>query len=50
MGSKKNKNLKDLMNDLNQQVIHNEDMTKILGGTSNQPPQGTQGCGGIVPQ
>ena len=50
MGSKKNKNLRDLMIDLNQQVIDNDDMTKIIGGTTNQPHQGAQGCGGIVPQ
>ncbi len=51
MGSKKNKNLKDLMIDLCEQVIKGDDMGKLYGGTSNhQPPHGNRGCGGIVPQ
>ncbi len=51
MGSKKNKNLRDLMIDLHEQVIQNDDMNKIIGGTSkHQISQGNRGCGGIVPQ
>ena len=50
MGSKKSKNLRDLMRDLHQQVIQHDDMTKIIGGTTNQGNQGDSGCGGIVPQ
>jgi len=51
MGSKKSKNLKDLIIDLHEQVIKNDDMTKIIGGTTkHQITQGNRGCGGIVPQ
>lgn len=50
MGSKKNKNLKDLMKDLHQQVILKGDMNNIIGGTTNQGDRGNSGCGGIVPQ
>ncbi len=51
MGSKKNKSLRDLMIDLREQVIQNDDMGKIYGGTTNhQTTQGNRGCGGIVPQ
>ena len=51
MGSKKNKGLRELMTDLQEQVIQKDDLAKIIGGTSNhQPNQGNRGCGGIVPQ
>ena len=51
MGSKKSKNLRDLVVDLKEQVMQKDDMSKIIGGTSkHQISQSNRGCGGIVPQ